>query len=389
MIDFSKKTSRFNSSLIREMTILANKTGAINLAQGFPEFAPPKELLNALLKVTDSVSHQYSENYGVFETRQTIAEKRTKEFGFEIGADEILLTCGSTEAMAVTYLALFDKGDKIGTFDPFYGSYLSNALLTESEIIFTPLTGEKFDIDQKALEDVFKQGIKAFVLCNPSNPTGKVFTRDELLNIAELAEKYDVIIITDEVYEHMVFYPNEHIYFASLPGMYKRTISISSLSKTFSITGWRLGFITAQKEIVDNIRKFHDLLTVCSPTPLQIAAVTALRFGDEYYHELIQLYGRKKGILLGGLDELGISHSTPNGTYYTLVDFSEFTKLDDVNFAKMLTEKYQIAGVPLSGFSHNVNGKTVIRFHFAKEDKTLYEVLGNLRRFVNENEKVH
>jgi aminotransferase len=297
------------------------------------------------------------------------------------------LTCGSTEAMAATYLTLFDKSDKIGTFDPFYGSYPGNALLTESEVIFAPLTGEKFDIDKQALEHVFKQGIKAFVLCNPSNPTGKVFTREELCLLAELAEKYDVIVITDEVYEHMVFTPNEHIYFAGLPGMYERTVSISSLSKSFSITGWRLGFITAPNNVIDNIRKFHDLLTVCAPTPLQTAAVTALRFGDAYYAKLLSLYERKKKILLEGLDELGIPHSIPEGTYYTLVDFSKFTKMPDVDFAKTLAEKYQVAGVPLSCFSFNAKDKTVIRFHFAKENDTLYQVIDNLRRFIKENEK--
>ena len=361
------------------MTILANENKAINLAQGFPEFAPPEKLTDTLERISTEKVHQYAPNWGISELREKIALKQSGSFGLDVSPEEVLVTCGSTEAMISCQMALFNEGEKVAIFSPYYNSYEANALITGVEPLFINLDPPDFVLDLNRVEDVLKKGVKALILCNPANPEGKVFTREELLGIASLAEKYDIYVITDEVYEHIIFNPYVHINFASLPGMFERTLTCSSLSKTYSVTGWRLGYVTGPENLLREVRKYHDFFTVCAPTPLQTAAVTALGFDRDYYDELIQLYTEKRRILTEGLDDIGIRHTTPQGSYFVLANISEFGYESDVDFAHHLVADYKIAGVPGSCFFAD-RRNDYIRFHFAKNDVTLYEVLERLRK---------
>lgn len=373
------KSSLFSESRIREMTILSNQYHAINLAQGFPEFDPPLELLKALEKTALTGPHQYAPNWGADDLRKAIAAKQTKYMQRQIDFEkEIMVTCGSTEAMMSVMLALFNPGDKVIIFSPYYNSYVANAVLVGAEPLFVSLKPPEFSFSREELEKAFQQNPKALILCNPSNPSGKVFKEEELLQIAELAEKYDAYVITDEVYEHLVYPPNRHIYFASLPRMFERTISCSSLSKTYSITGWRLGYITAPFELLSQIRKFHDFLTVSAPSPLQHAAVTALEFSDDYYRSLTEIYLRKRDLLIDGLEKLGFRCSHPQGTYFALVDISEFKFESDLDFCKMLVKDYGVAAVPGSCFFAEPENR-YIRLHFAKNDETIRTVLSRFQ----------
>ena len=290
---------------------------------------------------------------------------------------EIVVTCGSTEAMMAAMMTAVDPGDKVIVFSPFYENYGADAILSGAEPIYVPLRPPTFDFDADELEAAFRQKPKALILCNPSNPCGKVFTEAELLTIASLAERYDTFVITDEVYEHIVYAPHKHTYFASLPGMWERTISCSSLSKTYSITGWRLGYILAAPEIIENAKKVHDFLTVGAAAPLQEAAVTGLRFGDDYYRALADTYTAKRDLFLRGLDDLRIAHTVPQGAYYVLLDVSEFGFADDLEFCEVLARDVGVGAVPGSSFFREpVNH--LIRLHFAKRDETLYDALNRL-----------
>ena len=373
MRGFSGKSALFSESKIREMTILANKYNAINLAQGFPEFAPPKTLTDDLKRIADTGPHQYAENWGADNLRRAIAQRRSLDFGIPVKKEHILITCGSTEAVMCTFMAIFDPGDKVAVFSPYYSGYMANCIIAGVTPVFVNLYAPDFEFRKDELEDAFRQGAKAVILCNPSNPSGKVFTREELAVIVSLAEQYDAYIITDEVYEYIVYAPFKHTYISSLAGAFPRTICCSSLSKTFSITGWRLGYITAPEETIEQIRKYHDSFTVCAPSPLQEAAVTALRFGDDYYKDLNQVYENKRGIFLKLLDHAGIEHNTPQGTYYVLTDISKYGFKSDSEFCRLLVEKYGISAVPGSCFFADRNQK-YIRLHFAKNDETLLRV---------------
>ena len=291
MPELSKRTETFTDSVIRRMTRVSLKYGAVNLSQGFPDFDPPKEILDRLAEVTKEDYHQYSITWGAQNFREALAEKQSALMGRKIDPNgEIVVTCGSTEAMMAAMMTVANPGDKVIVFSPFYENYGADAILSGAEPIYVPLYPPKFSFNADELEAAFRQHPKALILCNPSNPSGKVFTLGELKLIAELAEKYDTFVITDEVYEHIVYEPNRHIYFASLPGMWERTVSCSSLSKTYSITGWRLGYIIAPPHIIDVAKKVHDFLTVGAAAPLQEAAVTGLRFGPEYYTWLRDKY---------------------------------------------------------------------------------------------------
>jgi len=270
-----------------------------------------------------------------------------------------------------------NPGDKVIVFSPFYENYGADTILSGAQPIYVPLRPPLFNFNADELEAAFKQKPKALILCNPSNPCGKVFTRDELTIIADLAKKYDAYIITDEVYEHIVYAPHVHTYIASLPGMFERTISCSSLSKTYSITGWRLGYIIASDEIIDVARKVHDFLTVGAASPLQEAAVTGLKFGESYYADLLRKYTEKRDIFLKGLDSLGIQHTNPEGAYYVLLDISEYGYKSDLDFCEKLAEKVGVGAVPGSSFfKEDVNH--LIRFHFAKKNETLNDALNRL-----------
>jgi len=364
------------------MTRIANAYGAINLSQGFPDFNPPAELLQALQKAASNGPHQYAVTWGAPNFRQALARKQSRFMKLAIDPEtQICVTCGSTEAMMTAMMTVCNPGDKVIIFSPFYENYAADAILSGAQPIFVPLHPPEFSFDEGELTRAFEQRPKALILCNPSNPTGKVFSPDELKFIGDLANRYDVFVITDEVYEHIVYAPYKHTYFASLPGMFDRTISCSSLSKTYSITGWRLGYLIAPASVIDGARKVHDFLTVGAPAPLQEAAVTALNFPDEYYDGLCHLYTEKRDFFIKGLDAIGLKYTYPKGAYYVMVDISEFGCPDDTVFCEWMTRVVGIAAVPGSSFFQE-DVRHLIRFHFAKKQETLglaLERLSNLR----------
>ena len=378
MPTLSKRTETFTDSVIRRMTRVSLQYGAVNLSQGFPDFDPPKEILDRLAEVSHSGPHQYAITWGAQNFREALAKKQSRLIGRNIDPNsEIVVTCGSTEAMMAAMMTVADPGDKVIVFSPFYENYGADAILSGAEPIYVPLRPPTFNFDPNELEDAFRQKPKALILCNPSNPSGKVFTYDKLKIIADLAKKYDAFIITDEVYEHIIYEPYRHVYMSSLPGMWERTISCSSLSKTYSITGWRLGYIIAPPHIIDTAKKIHDFLTVGAAAPLQEAAIAGLNFGEEYYSDLQKKYTEKRNLFLDGLDTIGIRHTIPQGAYYILLDISEFGYDSDLQFCELLAEKVGVGAVPGSSFfRENVNH--LIRLHFAKKNETLYEALNRL-----------
>jgi len=380
MPKLSDRIGYFTDSVIRRMTRIANAHGAVNLSQGFPDFDPPVELKEALVKVAKGDIHQYAVTWGAPNFREALARKQSKFMGIPIDPEtQIVVTCGSTEAMMAAMMTVCNPGDKVIVFSPFYENYAADAILSGAQPIYVSLRPPEFNFDVDELEEAFKQGPKALILCNPSNPTGKVFTLEELQIIAKLAEKYDTFVITDEVYEHIVYEPYKHIYFASLPGMFERTISCSSLSKTYSITGWRLGYLIAPANIIDGARKVHDFLTVGAAAPLQEAAVTALNFDDEYYENLRDVYTKKRDFFIEGLSKLGLKFTVPQGAYYVMVDISEFGAKSDLEFCEWMAGEVGVAAVPGSSFfREDVNH--LIRFHFAKKEETLREALGRLEK---------
>ncbi|MBR9647220.1 pyridoxal phosphate-dependent aminotransferase [Clostridium tyrobutyricum] len=379
MPDLSRKMNNFTDSVIRRMTRISNKYVAVNLSQGFPDFDPPKEIRDALKIAADRGPHQYAITWGAPNFREALAEKQSKFMGINIDPEtQIAVTCGSTEAMMAAVMTVCNPGDKVIVFSPFYENYAADAILSGAKPIYVSLKPPEFSFDREELEKAFEQKPKALILCNPSNPTGKVFTLEELKYIAELAEKYDTFVITDEVYEHIVMDPCKHIYFASLPGMFDRTISCSSLSKTYSITGWRLGYVIANERIIDNVRKVHDFLTVGAAAPLQEAAVAGLKLPDKYYIELKNLYTEKRTLFLKGLDEAGLKYYKPNGAYYVIVDVSEFNVKNDLKFCEWLAKEVGVGAVPGSSFfKEDVN--YLIRLHFAKKDETLIKAIDRLK----------
>ena len=380
MQSLSERTAGFTDSVIRRMTRVSMQYDAVNLSQGFPDFEPPKELLDRLAQVAYEDYHQYSITWGSQNFREALAAKQTYFMGRRIDPNtEIVTTCGSTEAMMAAMMTVTNPGDKVIIFSPFYENYGADTILSGAEPIYVPLNPSTFDFDREVLEAAFRDNDpKAIVLCTPSNPCGKVFTREELTFIADLCKKYDAYCITDEVYEHIVYAPHEHVYMATLPGMFERTISCSSLSKTYSITGWRLGYTIAPAEITERIKKVHDFLTVGGAAPLQAAVVAALNFDDSYYDEVLDLYTAKRDLFCQGLDSIGLEHNVPQGAYYVMMDISEFGYDSDLEFCEDLASKVGVGAVPGSSFFREpVNH--LIRFHFAKRDETLNAALENLK----------
>ena len=362
------------------MTRIAIANNAINLAQGFPDFDPPKALTDRLAEVSALGPHQYPITMGAPNFRRALAKKCGKWMGRTLDPEtEMVVTIGSTEAMVDTLFAITNPGDKIIMFSPYFENYRAQTLLVGCEPIFVPLVPPNFDYDANVLEDAFKQGAKAILICNPSNPSGKVFTRAELEQIAQLAVKYDTYVIMDEVYEHIVYEPHEHIYMNSLPGMWERTISCSSLSKTYSITGWRLGYAIAPKEIMDRIKQYHDFNTVGAPSPLMEAAVVGLEMPDSYYVEFGAHYAHMKQIFTDGLRNMGMEFTEPQGTYFVLANIGQYMKKNqtDVEFCEEMTKKVGVAAVPGSSFFME-GVPDIVRLHFAKKDETLYEALNRL-----------
>ena len=378
MQPLSNRTNTFTDSVIRRMTRISAQYNAVNLSQGFPDFDPPKELMDRLSQVAYEDFHQYSITWGAQGFREALAAKQTRFMGHPVDPNrEIVVTCGSTEAMMAAMMTVTNPGDKVVIFSPFYENYGADTILSGAEPVYVPLHPPEFNFDPAELEQAFQQHPKALILCNPSNPCGKVFTKEELLFIADLARKYDTYIITDEVYEHIVYAPHKHVYFASLPGMWERTISCSSLSKTYSITGWRLGYTIAPEEITERIKKVHDFLTVGAAAPLQEAVIPGLNFGQDYYDKLQAAYTHKRDLFLKGLKDVGLEFSEPQGAYYVLMDITFFGYDNDLEFCQVLAKEVGVGAVPGSSFFREpVNH--LIRFHFAKKDETLNEALNRL-----------
>ncbi len=387
MKELNRRTANFTDSVIRRMTRIANQHGAINLSQGFPDFDPPKEILEELARVAHKGPHQYALTWGAQNFREALAEKQSSLMGIDIDPQtQIVATCGSTEAMMAAMLTLINPGDKVIVFSPFYENYTADTILSGADPIFVSLKPPQYNFDVTELEEAFKQNPKALILCNPANPSGKVFSYEELKIIADFAEEYDTYVITDEVYEHLVYAPKKHVYFASLPGMAKRTLSCSSLSKTYHITGWRIGYIIGPPEIIDVARQVHDFLTVGAAAPLQEAIVPALRFGQDYYDEFLRSYTVKREIFTKGLDEIGLKYTNPEGAYYIMVDVKEFGVKDDLEFCEWVTKEVGVAAVPGSSFFREpIND--YIRFHFAKKEDTLHEAIKRLSAIYDKFEK--
>ena len=386
MPQLSRRAETFTDSVIRRMTRLSDEYGAINLSQGFPDFDPPKVLMDALAKAAYEGPHQYSITFGAENLREALARKQEKAIGHPVNPEtEIVVTCGATEAMMCAMMTICNPGDRVMVFSPFYENYGADAILSGAEPVYIPLVPPEYGFDLSLVEKGFREGAKAIIICNPSNPCGKVFTREELLSIGELALKYDAYVVTDEVYEHMVYAPNRHISMASLPGMYDHTITCNSLSKTFSITGWRLGYLIGPEKVVEGAKKVHDFLTVGAAAPLQEAAVAGLMLPESYYEDLLALYTEKRDYFLKGLDSIGLKHNIPQGTYFVLADIQEFLDLPmfrgftDLEFCEWMIKNIGVAAVPGSSFfKEPVNH--LIRLHFAREETTLHEALLRLQK---------
>lgn len=367
----AKRLEAFTESVIRGTTRLADQHGAINLAQGFPDFAPPAVLLSALEVAARGPHHQYAVTWGAPRFREALARKITASSGLAVDPDQhLVVTCGSTEAMMVAMMTACNPGDRVIVFSPFYENYAADAILAGAVPIYVPLAPPDFSIDMDALRRAFAQRPKAIVVCNPGNPTGKVFTRSELLAILELAEEFDVFVITDEPYEHIVYAPHQHVYMNTLPGAFARTIVCNSLSKTYAITGWRLGYVHAAPAVIAQARKVHDFLTVGAAAPLQEAAVAALELPASYYRELGTMYAAKRELFLGYLRETGLPFSEPQGAYYVMVDISALGFATDADASAWLIRDIGVAGVAGSSFFREPEQR-YIRFHFAKREETL------------------
>ena len=381
MQEMSRKNQHFTDSVIRRMTRISLDCGAINLAQGFPDFDPPKAMLDRLAEVSYLGPHQYPITMGAPNFRAALARKCGRFMGRTLNPDtDMVVTIGSTEAMVDTIFALTNPGDKIAMFSPYFENYPAQAIMAQCEPVFIPLVPPTFHFDPNVLEDAFKQGLKAILICNPSNPSGKVFTYDELKLIADLCIKYDVYAIMDEVYEHIIYEGHKHIYMNSLPGMWERTVSCSSLSKTYSITGWRLGYAIAPQPIMDRIKQYHDFNTVGCASPLMEAAVVGLDMPDSNYEEFGAHYAHMKKLFTEGLDRIGIPYTDPQGAYFVLADISPYLKKGqtDVEFCEEMARKVGVGAVPGSSFFSDPGVNNIVRLHFAKLDSTLNEALERL-----------
>lgn len=376
----AKRICHFTESVIREMTRVAHQYDAINLSQGFPDADPPQPVIEAAVKAMQQGPHQYAVTWGAANFRQALVEKQQQWMGLDLNADEhVVVTCGSTEAMMVALMTVCDPGDKVIIFSPFYENYGADTILSGAEPIYVPLEPPDFNFDPVVLREAFKQKPKALVLCNPSNPSGKVFTLEELTLIADLAKEFDTFVITDEVYEHIIYNPHQHCYMASLPEMFERTISCSSLSKTYNMTGWRLGYIIASNKIIAGARKVHDFLTVGAAAPLQEAATVALQLPQSYYDQVQQDYTSKRDLFLGYLNRAGLHYTRPQGAYYVMVDCSDFDVSDDVTFCRWMAKEIGVAAVPGSSFFHEPINH-LIRLHFARDEDILRAAGERLQR---------
>ncbi len=369
----SLKAEQFTESVIREMTRLALEYNAVNLAQGFPDFAAPAEIKRAAQEAIAADINQYAITWGARELRQAIAEKFRRTQGLEIDPErEITVCCGSTEAMMSAMMAVINPGDEVVIFEPFYENYGPDAILSGATPRFVRLRPPEWTFDREELTAAFGLQTKAIILNTPNNPTGKVFTREELEFIRDLCARFDALAITDEIYEHILYDGAEHISIARLDGMRERTITVNALSKTYSVTGWRVGWAIASPEITGAIRKVHDFLTVGAAAPLQQAGAVALRLPEGYYEKLAADYRVRRDRTLAILEEAGLACFKPAGAYYIMADISPFGFPDDVAFSRYLVKEIGVAVVPGSSFySHPADGSQQVRFCFCKTDKTL------------------
>jgi aspartate/methionine/tyrosine aminotransferase len=380
MPEIAGRLANFTESVIREMTRVANRYGAINLSQGFPDADPPPEVLAAGKKAMAEGPHQYAVTWGAPRFRAALARKQQRWMGIDLDPEaHLVVTCGSTEAMMCAMMTACNPGDKVIIFSPYYENYGAAAILSGAQPIYVPLHPPAFVFDPQELRAAFARNPKALVLCNPANPSGKVFSREELEFIAELAQSHDAFVITDEVYEHIVYRPHRHHYMASLPGMFERTISCSSLSKTYNMTGWRLGYVIGPETVMAGARKVHDFLTVGAAAPLQEAAVAALQLPLAYYANLQEEYTRKRDFFLDCLDAAGLGYTKPQGAYYVMVDCSAFGVKDDREFCRWMAREVGVAAVPGSSFFHEpVNH--LIRLHFSRSETVLAETGKRLQK---------
>ncbi|MDB4905857.1 MAG: aminotransferase class [Gemmatimonadetes bacterium] len=382
----AKRCSTFTESVIREMTRIANQHEAVNLAQGFPDFPMPEPMKEAACTAIHADINQYAVTWGSSSLRIAIAEKYRKWYGMDVDHDrEVTVTCGATEAMAAVFLALIDPGDEVIVFEPFYENYGPDAILAGATPVFVPFERPNWTLDEDRLRKAFTKRTKAIIVNTPHNPTGRVLTRAEMTLIADLCKQHDVWVITDEIYEH-IRYAGEHHVMATWPGMRERTITISGLSKTFSCTGWRLGYAVAPPEQTNAIRKVHDFLTVGAPAPLQAAASVGMHFDADYFNHLALDYRARREVMCASLTEAGFEFSVPEGAYYILADFSKLSDKDDVTFAKWMAEEVGVATVPGSSFYHDrALGSKLVRFAFCKKFETLRRAgdrLAQLREMV-------
>jgi len=376
----SRKASQFTESVIREMTRLSQQFDAINLAQGMPDFPSPSEVKSAAVKAIEDDLNQYEITWGSVELRQAIAEKARTFNGIQANPEsDVTVMCGSTEAMTDSIIAVVDPGDEVIIPEPFYENYVPATIIAGARPRHFPLGETGSTLDEERLKEAFNRRTKAIIVNTPNNPSGKVLSKGELQAVADLCADYDVIAITDEIYEHIVYDGRRHLSIAAMGDMLGRTVTISGLSKTYSVTGWRVGYAIASKEITSAIRKVHDYTTVCAPTPLQKAGVKALELPSSYYDDLAEKYQAKRDFIVGSLREIGFEAVEPEGAYYVLADFGAFSDEDDDKFARTLVREARVAAVPGSSFYATPGaGRRTLRFTFSKKDKTLREAMKRL-----------
>lgn len=379
----SEKASRFTESVIREMSRIAAAHKAVNLAQGFPDFPAPQEIKNAAVKAVLENHNQYAITWGTKALRDSIVWKIKRDYNVDLDPEkQITVCCGSTEGMIAALLATVNPGDEVIIFEPFYENYGPDVILCGATPKYIKLKPPEFTFDAEELKAAFSDRTRAIIINTPNNPTGKVFSREELELIAQLCIKHDALAITDEIYEHILYDGAKHIPLWTLPGMTERSIAINSISKTYSVTGWRIGYVAASPEITSSVRKVHDFLTVGAAAPLQTAAAEAMRFGPEYYQELADFYAQRRDYLLEELQKIGFDCIRPAGAYYIMADITPFGYDDDVAFAKYLAEKIGVAVVPGSSFyrPESIDGRKLIRFCFCKELSTLEAAVERLQK---------
>ena len=382
----SEKAGRFTESVIREMTREAMKHGAVNLSQGFPDFPAPEEIKRAAQEAIAEDINQYAITWGAKDFREAIAEKTKWYLGLDVDPErEITVTCGSTEGMIAAMMATVDPGEEVVLFEPFYENYAPDAILSGARPRYVPLRAPDWTFDREELRAAFGERTKAIILCNPNNPTGKVFTREEMEFIASLCREHDALCFTDEIYEH-ILYPREdrtveHISMAQLEGMHERTVVVNSMSKTYSVTGWRVGYVIAPPDITSAVRKVHDFLTVGAAAPLQSAGAFALRLPPAYYEQLQSDYQRRRDMLVPVLEEVGFGVFRPDGAYYIMTDIRAFGFRDDIEFTRFLVREIGVAVVPGSSFySRPELGASQVRFCFCKKDETLEAAAERLQK---------